>query len=70
MIRNFLERLVAGRGEPERSPETTVHEIRGFRVVVENSRPDIATADVLERLDEALALLERYAPARLRHLWA
>lgn len=44
------------------------HRIRGFDVVVENTRPDIATADVLERLDEALGLIERHQPWRLRHL--
>jgi hypothetical protein len=43
-------------------------EVRGFRVIVENSRPDIATSDVLARLDDALALIERYQPWRLRHL--
>ena len=42
--------------------------VRGFRVVVENGRPDIATDAVLARLDEALALVERYQPWRLRHL--
>ena len=45
-----------------------VHHVRGFRVVVDNSRPDIATTAVIERLDEALALLERYEPRRTRHL--
>jgi hypothetical protein len=44
---------------------TSLHNIP---VVVENTRPDIATPDVLERLDEALALIERYQPWRLRHL--
>lgn len=42
--------------------------MRGVRVVVDNSRPDIATDAVLARLDEALALLEQYEPRRLRHL--
>ena len=42
--------------------------MRGIPVSVENTRPDIATADVLARLDEALALIERYQPWRLRHL--
>src|SRR5687768_13088830 len=42
--------------------------IRGLPVLVENTRPDIATADVLTRLDEALALIEKYQPWRLRHL--
>jgi hypothetical protein len=44
------------------------HRIRGLMVVVENTRPDIATRDVLTRLDEALELIERYQPWRLRHL--
>jgi hypothetical protein len=42
--------------------------LRGIQVVVEPSRPDIATADVIARLDEALALIERHQPWRLRHL--
>lgn len=42
--------------------------LRGIPVVVANSRPDIATPDVLERLDEALALIEAYQPWRLQHL--
>jgi hypothetical protein len=37
-------------------------------VVVENSRPDIATNDVLDRLDDSLALIEQYQPWRLSHL--
>jgi hypothetical protein len=45
-----------------------VHQLHGFTVVVDNTRPDIATADVLERLGEAIALVERYQPWRLRHL--
>jgi len=42
--------------------------LRGVQVVVENSRPDIATNDVLDRLDESLALIEQYQPWRLKHL--
>ena len=42
--------------------------LRGIPVSVENTRPDIGTADVLARLDEALALIEQYQPWRLRHL--
>jgi hypothetical protein len=45
-----------------------IHKVRGFTVTVDNTRPDIATADVLARLDEALALIERYQPWRLAHL--
>jgi hypothetical protein len=49
-------------------PETEEFSVRGFRVVVENSRPDIATATVVAQLDEALGLIERYQPWRLAHL--
>ena len=49
-------------------PAGETHEIRGIRVLVENTRPDIATPDVLERLDQALGLIERYQPWRFRHL--
>jgi hypothetical protein len=45
-----------------------VHDLRGFRVVVENTRTDIATADVLARLDEALGMIDVAQPWRLRHL--
>ncbi len=46
----------------------THHVVRGVPVRVENGRADIATADVLARLDEALALVERHQPWRLAHL--
>jgi hypothetical protein len=45
-----------------------LYKVRGFTVAVDNTRPDIATPDVLARLDEALALIERHQPWRLRHL--
>ena len=45
--------------------QTTLH---GITVIVENTRPDIATPDVLQRLDEALGLIGRYQPWRLKHL--
>jgi len=37
-------------------------------VEVENTRPDIATEDVLRRLDEALELIQRYTPHHFRKL--
>lgn len=42
--------------------------LRGVAVTVHNSRPDIATDQVLARLDDALGLIERYAPHRFRRL--
>jgi hypothetical protein len=56
---------------PESAPEPTsavTNSVRGFRVLVENTRPDIATSDVLARLADALGLIEKYQPWRLRHL--
>ena len=60
-LRTTLQQWLAG----HRSEQ---HLVRGFRVVVDNSRPDIETQAVLTRLDEALALLEQYEPRRTRHL--
>ena len=64
----FVAALRARIGEWLANSVGEVHQLRGFRVVVEKSRADIATADVLERLDEALALLEEVEPGRMRHL--
>ena len=43
-------------------------EMLGFQVAVDNTREDIVTRDVLTRLEESLALIERYQPWRLAHL--
>jgi hypothetical protein len=42
--------------------------VLGLRVVVLNTRPDIATPFVLSRLAAAVSLIEQYQPWRLRHL--
>ncbi|HZI72572.1 MAG TPA: hypothetical protein VFD73_00810, partial [Gemmatimonadales bacterium] len=44
------------------------HQLRGITVRVINSRPDIATRAVLERLDQALELIALYAPRRFRRM--
>ena len=54
-------------GKPARSAPLH-YEVRGISVVVNNTRPDIDTADVLARLDRTLALIERYVPHHFRHL--
>jgi hypothetical protein len=59
--------LTALFGRPA-DPVAEEHLVRGFRVLVENTRPDIETPRVLARLDEALALIERWQPWRLAHL--
>lgn len=43
-------------------------QVRGLPVTVYNTRRDIDTEDVFARLDEALALIERYQPWHFRRL--
>ena len=59
---SFLNRLL-GRTDP-----SAARRVRGVLVELVNSRPDISDAEVLERLDEALGLIERHQPIRFRHL--
>jgi hypothetical protein len=47
---------------------TSRHMVRGFSVTVVNTRPDIATAEVVRRLGNALALIEQHTPHYARHL--
>lgn len=49
-------------------PPREVYSVHGLRVIVENTRPDVSTPAVLERLDEALGLVAHYQPWRLVHL--
>ncbi len=65
--RRFEELLARARGEPPPPPRET-YRVRGLPVVVVNTRPDIRTGDTLERLDEALGLIERWQPWRFAHL--
>jgi hypothetical protein len=48
--------------------EPLVYSLRDFDVVVDNQRADISTDAVLQRLYDALGLIERFQPWRLRHL--
>jgi hypothetical protein len=64
----FLSRIRAALQTSSLRPGVEEYDVRGFTVYVENTRPDIATADVLRRLDEALALIEATQPWRYRHM--
>jgi hypothetical protein len=65
---SFFSRLRA-RLTGEETPTTAGrHTILGFLVEVDNSRPDIETSAVLARFEEALTLIEKYQPWRLKHL--
>jgi hypothetical protein len=67
MTPGFGERLRSALGIPE-EPRRVRRTVRGIDVVLENTRADISDDDVFERLDAVLALIERYAPAKLRRL--
>jgi hypothetical protein len=67
MIRRFLEHLL-GHGSPPTDPPLERFVVHGLPVRVFNTRPDIRTADAIERLTAALDLVARYAPARYRRL--
>jgi hypothetical protein len=67
MIPGFGERLRSALGIPE-EPRRVRRTISGIDVVLENTRPDISDEDVFSRLGEVLALIEQYAPAKLRRL--
>lgn len=73
MFRDFLSRLL-GAGPAAREPggvsdpvpeQFTLH---GIPVTVLNTRPDIETAQAMNRLSDALALISVYAPHRLRRM--
>jgi hypothetical protein len=68
MLRDLFKRMEDFLTPADAQPAGELHEVRGFKVVVENTRPDIATADVLERLGEAIDLIEQHQPWRLNHL--
>lgn len=61
MIRRWIEQLLG-------VPTTTHAAVHGVPVVVVNTRPDIATAEVLKRLESAFELIARYTPHYHRHL--
>jgi hypothetical protein len=72
MLKSFLsglaDKLVGHRLPAGEDPTAERFVIRGVPVTVVNTRLDITTDAVLERLDEALELIERFQPWRLAHL--
>ena len=67
MSNGFIDRVRAALGIPETPPR--VHRVvNGIDVMLENTRPDISDEDVFARLTEVLAMIERYAPSKLRRL--
>ena len=50
--------------------QTTVGEfhVLGIPLIVDNTRPDIQTPDVVARLERCLSLIQKYVPHHFRHL--
>lgn len=68
MVRRFLEDLLGHRSRPT-DPAPVEHQVvHGLPVRILNTRPDIRTPEVVQRLSAALDLVARYAPARYRRL--
>jgi len=63
-----LRETLSGTEPAASGSDGETHQIRGFTVFVNNTRPDIRTGSVLERLDEALGLIEQAQPWRLAHM--
>ena len=62
MLRHLIDVLVGGRRAAAR------YEVLGIPVVVNNTRPDIQTADVIARLERSLSMIRDYSPHYFRHL--
>ena len=68
MVRRILDALLGRLSDPSDHPPVEHHVVHGLPVRVINTRPEIRTAEVIERLTAALDLIARYAPARYRRL--
>ena len=67
MLSRFVEEIRAAFGA--KAPPRPVHRmVNGLDVVLTNTRAEIEDEDVFRRMDEVLAMVERYAPARMRRL--
>jgi len=62
MLQRLLDALFGGQ------PSVSHHDLLGIPVVVNNTRPDIRTADVLTRLDRCLRMIRDVTPHYFRHL--
>jgi len=68
MARRFFGDLFGLPRSPAETPPVEHHVVHGLPVRVLNTRPEIQTSDVIQRLTAALDLIARYAPVRYRRL--
>jgi hypothetical protein len=60
-----LLRFLTSGGRPEALAR---YDVLGIPVVVNNTRPDIDTSDVIARLERSLSLIAQHVPHHFRHL--
>ena len=63
MLERFLNAFLGGP-----SARIARYEVLGIPIVVENTRPDLDTRDVIARLERTLSLIQQYVPHHFRHL--
>src|SRR5437868_11342072 len=63
MLERLLNSLLG-----DRAVRNSAHEVLGIRVLIENTRPDIETRDIIARLEASLGLIQEYVPHHFRHL--
>ena len=68
MIRRLVDWLFAQLTKPGETPLAEQRVVHGVPVRVVNTRPDIPTDQVIDRLTAALDLIATYAPSRYRRL--
>ena len=61
MLERFLSAILG-------VPRIAGYEVLGIPVVVENTRPDVRTADVIARLERCLLLIQQNVPHHFWHL--
>jgi hypothetical protein len=64
----MLERFFRWLGDANPRVGVTRATVLGIPVIVENTRPDIDSADVLARIERCLTLIQRHVPHHFRHM--
>jgi hypothetical protein len=64
----MLDRIIRWLGDSAAQGDVRRTTLLGIPVVVENTRPDIDTDDVVHRIERCLKLIQQYVPHHFRHL--
>jgi hypothetical protein len=64
----MLERILRWLGDSTGGVDLRQSTLLGIPVVVENTRPDIDSAEVLARIERCLTLIRQYVPHHFRHM--